>query len=288
MPPPDCRLGVDVGGTNTDAVIMDTADRVIAKAKVPTTSDITAGIVAAIDTVLAAPAVEPSGSATSCSAPPTRPTPSWNAATCGGWRCSGSAGPPPTASGPCSGGRETSLDTVSVGAAIVDGGIEFDGQDLSPLDTDAIARFLGRVGDQAEGVAITSVFAPVSPRHELPAANVVKRELGDVHASLSHEIGSIGLLERENATILNGALAGVARDVARAMLDALTAHGLRPVTFFAQNDGTLMSLDQAPSVSGAHDRQRPGQQRPRRRVPHRDLGLPWSPTSAGPPPTSAC
>ena len=89
------------------------------------------------------------------------------------------------------------------------------------------------------------MFAPVSARHELLAAEVVKRELGDVHTSLSHEIGSIGLLERENATILNGALAGVARDVARAMRAALTAHGLRPVTFFAQNDGTLMSLDQA-------------------------------------------
>ena len=43
MPAPDCRLGVDVGGTNTDAVIMDAADRVIAKAKVPGTADITSG-----------------------------------------------------------------------------------------------------------------------------------------------------------------------------------------------------------------------------------------------------
>jgi N-methylhydantoinase A/oxoprolinase/acetone carboxylase beta subunit len=137
------------------------------------------------------------------------------------------------------------VDAVSVGAAIVDGGIEFDGRDLSPLDTDAIARFLGQVGEQAQGVSITSVFAPVSARHELLAAEVVKRELGEVHLSLSHEIGSIGLLERENATILNGALAGVARDVARAMQEALTAHGLEPVTFFAQNDGTLMGLDQA-------------------------------------------
>jgi N-methylhydantoinase A/oxoprolinase/acetone carboxylase beta subunit len=137
------------------------------------------------------------------------------------------------------------VQAVSVGAAIVDGGIEFDGQDLSPLDTDAIARFLGEVGDHADGVVITSVFAPVSARHELLAAEVVKRELGDVHTSLSHEVGSIGLLERENATILNGALAGVARDVAGAMQAALTAHGLRPVTFFAQNDGTLMGLDQA-------------------------------------------
>src|SRR4029077_14121226 len=84
-------------------------------------------------------------------------------------------------------------------ATLVDGGIEFDGQDLSPLDTDAIARFLGQVGDRADGVVITSVFAPVSARHELLAAEVVKRELGEVHTSLSHEIGSIGLLERENA-----------------------------------------------------------------------------------------
>ena len=52
MPRPDYRLGLDVGGTNTDAVIMDTADRVIAKAKVPGTADITGGIVAAIDAVL--------------------------------------------------------------------------------------------------------------------------------------------------------------------------------------------------------------------------------------------
>src|SRR5207248_5288675 len=88
-------------------------------------------------------------------------------------------------------------------------------------------------------------FAPVSPRHELEAAEIVKRELGEVHVSLSHEIGTIGLLERENATILNGALIGVAHDVAEAMRRALAAHRLRPATFFAQNDGTLMSLDHA-------------------------------------------
>src|SRR5262249_58719879 len=58
-PPPDGRLGVDVGGTNTDAVVMDAADRVIAKSKVPGTADITSGIVAAIDAVLSTPGVEP-------------------------------------------------------------------------------------------------------------------------------------------------------------------------------------------------------------------------------------
>jgi N-methylhydantoinase A/oxoprolinase/acetone carboxylase beta subunit len=242
---PDCRMGIDVGGTNTDAVIMDAADRVIAKAKVPCTPDITGGITAAIDAVLKAPGVTPGrithvmlGTTHATNAVLERRRLRRVAAIRLG-------GPATHSVRPMFGWPRDLAEAVSVGAAIVDGGIEFDGRDLSPLDTDAIARFLGKVGEAAEGVAITSVFAPVSPRHELEAAEVVKRELGEVHISLSHEIGSIGLLERENATILNGALVGVARDVATAVRRALTTHHLDPTTFFAQNDGTLMALDHA-------------------------------------------
>jgi N-methylhydantoinase A/oxoprolinase/acetone carboxylase beta subunit len=245
VPRPDYRLGIDVGGTNTDAVIMDVADRVIAKAKVPCTPDITGGITAAIDTVLKAPDVTPRrithvmlGTTHATNAVLERRNLRRVAVIRLG-------GPATHSIRPMYGWPADLADAVSVGATIVDGGIEFDGRDLSPLDTDAIARFLGRVGHEAEGVVITSVFAPVSPRHELEAAEIVKRELGEIHVSLSHEIGSIGLLERENATILNGALVGVARDVAEAMRRALAVHRLEPATFFAQNDGTLMGLDHA-------------------------------------------
>ena len=245
MRPPDCRMGVDVGGTNTDAVIMDATDRVIAKAKVPCTPDITGGITAAIDAVLRSPEVTP-GRITHVMLGTTHAT---NAVLERRHLRRVAAirlgGPATRSVRPMFGWPRDLAETVSVGATIVDGGIEFDGRDLSPLDTDAIARFLGDVGEDAEGVAITSVFAPVSPRHELEAAEIVKRELGEIHISLSHEIGSIGLLERENATILNGALVGVARDVADAMREALTTHRLDPTTFFAQNDGTLMALDHA-------------------------------------------
>jgi hypothetical protein len=243
VPAPDCRLGIDVGGTNTDAVIMDAADRVVAKAKVPCTPDITGGIMAAIDTVLQAPGVEPHrithvmlGTTHATNAVLERKKLRRVAVVRLG-------GPATHAIRPMFEWPKDLAAAVSVGAEIVDGGIEFDGRDLSPLDTDALARFLGRVGGSAQGVVITSVFAPVSARQELQAAEIVKRELGDVHISLSHEIGSLGLLERENATILNGALAGVANDVADAMRHALAAHHLQPATFFAQNDGTLMGLD---------------------------------------------
>ena len=138
-------------------------------------------------------------------------------------------------------------ETVSApGEAIVDGGIEFDGREIVPFDPEALARFLGASPGAVEGVAITSVFAPVSAEHELRAAEIVRSALGpDVDVSLSHEIGSIGLLERENATVLNAALVGGRARGDRRRSTALAAHGLAPVTFFAQNDGTLMALDHA-------------------------------------------
>jgi N-methylhydantoinase A/oxoprolinase/acetone carboxylase beta subunit len=241
----DCRLGIDVGGTNTDAVIMDPADRVLAKAKVACTPDITGGITAAIDAVLRTPGIDP-GQITHVMLGTTHAT----NAVLERRRLRRVAvirigGPATYSIRPMFEWPRDLANVVSAGETIVDGGIEFDGRDLSPFDGDAVARFLAEVAGTAEAVAIASVFAPVSPRHELLAAEVVKRELGEIPVSLSHEIGSVGLLERENATILNAALIDVARDVASAMQAALAAHGLQPATFFAQNDGTLMALDHA-------------------------------------------
>jgi N-methylhydantoinase A/oxoprolinase/acetone carboxylase beta subunit len=245
VPPLDFRLGIDVGGTNTDAVILDRSDQVLAKAKVPTTPDVTGGIVAALDAVIRTSEVDVSrithamlGTTHATNAVLERRKLHRVAVIRIG--APATLGVRPMFEWPAD-----LTAVVSAGATVVAGGIEFDGRDLSPFDDEAVARFLGSVAGRCDGVAITSVFAPVSPRHELLAAEIVKRELGEVHVSLSHEIGSVGLLERENATILNAALAGVAGDVARALGHALAAHSLSPVTFFAQNDGTLMALDHA-------------------------------------------
>ena len=53
------RLGIDVGGTNTDAAVLDRDGMLVAKAKRPTSPDVTGGITAALNAVLAEPAVDP-------------------------------------------------------------------------------------------------------------------------------------------------------------------------------------------------------------------------------------
>ena len=48
----DLRIGIDVGGTNTDAVVLDVENRLLAKFKTPTTPDLTSGIATALEAVL--------------------------------------------------------------------------------------------------------------------------------------------------------------------------------------------------------------------------------------------
>jgi N-methylhydantoinase A/oxoprolinase/acetone carboxylase beta subunit len=242
----DLRLGIDVGGTNTDAVVLDRDDRLLSRAKVPTTPDISSGIAAAIREV-----VDRLGTARVRITHTMLGTTHATNAVLQRRHLRRVAvlriGAPATfAVRPLFGWPDDLRATVSVGETIVRGGFEFDGREIVPLDTEAIARFAGEVASRAEGVAISSVFAPVSAEHELSAREFVRKELGDeVEISMSHEIGSIGLLERENATVLNAALTGVAREVAGALREALAACDLDPVPFFAQNDGTLMDLEYA-------------------------------------------
>ncbi|MDT7713920.1 MAG: hypothetical protein QOG46_2845, partial [Pseudonocardiales bacterium] len=134
---------------------------------------------------------------------------------------------------------------VSGGTLLVAGGAEYDGRPSAALDTDAIARFLSPLAGRVQAVAVTSVFAPVAAAHEYEAADVARRIIGDVRVSLSHDIGTIGLLERENATVLNATLAGVSERVGRVVREVLTGHGIEADLFLAQNDGTLLAVERA-------------------------------------------
>ena len=95
-------------------------------------------------------------------------------------------------------------------------------------------------------VAISSVFSPINSEMELAAQEILAAELGpDVAFSLSHEIGRIGLLERENATIINAALRELAATIADGLASSVTSSGLAAPLFLSQNDGTLMDVEYA-------------------------------------------
>ena len=152
------RLGIDVGGTNTDAVILDQANKPVAKAKTPTTPEVTAGILQVLDRVLAEGQVDPAVikyvmlGTTHCT----------NAVVERKRLCKVAVlriGAPATlAIKPLVGWPEDLSNAIGNLRYVVGGGYEFDGRRIAPLEEEEIKWIFAEVIDEAESFAVTLVF----------------------------------------------------------------------------------------------------------------------------------
>jgi N-methylhydantoinase A/oxoprolinase/acetone carboxylase beta subunit len=123
---------------------------------------------------------------------------------------------------------------------VLEGGHEYDGRPLVPFDTAGMRRVARRIRESGlRSVGIASVFSPLNAECEEQAAAILRDECPDVAITLSHQLGRIGLLERENVTLLNAGLVGLARRTTRAFVDALAESGLAAPLYLTQNDGTV-------------------------------------------------
>jgi N-methylhydantoinase A/oxoprolinase/acetone carboxylase beta subunit len=129
---------------------------------------------------------------------------------------------------------------------MLEGGHDYDGRPIMPFDETAMraaARDIRAKGTQSVGVA--SIFSPLDPAHEELAGDILAEECPGTAVTLSHRLGRIGLLERENAALLNAALAGLARDAIAGFRAAIATSGIDAPLHLTQNDGTVMSADMA-------------------------------------------
>jgi len=240
------KLGIDVGGTNTDAVLIDEKLQVIAECKYPTSKDIYDGILGAVRTVLEQSDIDRK---------------EINQAMLGTTQCTNAIverkhlapigilriGAPATLGIPPMVDWEEDIQKVAVAAEIIQGGFEYDGKELAVFDEAAACKFFEKLKGKVKSVAISCAFSTVRNDHEVLAARLCKKVMGeDVHVSVSSEIGSMGLIERENATILNAALYKVAERFTEGFAKSLKDEGVTNAkVYLSQNDGTLMTMEHA-------------------------------------------
>ncbi len=237
------RVGVDVGGTNTDAVVMS-GRSVLDSVKSPTTADVTTGIVTSLRALIAAGALVPS-KVTGVMIGTTHFT---NAVVEAKHLVPTAAvrlGLPATASlPPLVDWPDRLRHAVGNHVYLCHGGHEFDGRAISPLDRDELRRVaLDAAAKGVRAVAITSVFSPVNAEFEHEASEIIRAEVPDMVVSLSQELGRVGLLERENAAVMNACLRPLAERTVDAFQAAIDQLQIEAPLFISQNDGTLMSAD---------------------------------------------
>lgn len=241
------KIGVDVGGTNTDAVILDEQNNLVSAIKTPTTKDVSTGIRKAIQKVIAESPIESSAI---------------RYAMLGTTQCTNAIverkkldrvgvirlAYPATGSVPSFTGWPEDIASLLGGqTANVHGGYEYTGQSISEFDEEEVREVLASWNDKIDSLAVIGVFSSVNNDQELAVEKLAKELYGeDFPVSKSSQIGSVGFLDRENSTILNASLQTVMHSVTSGFTQAQVDEGITDADIFiCQNDGTLMSVDYA-------------------------------------------
>jgi N-methylhydantoinase A/oxoprolinase/acetone carboxylase beta subunit len=238
------RIGIDVGGTNTDAVLLEESI-VRAAVKTPTTADVTTGITRALASL-----VQQAPGARAAHAVMIGTTHFTNAVVQRrdlGRVAAVRIGLPSGASLPPFVDWPADLaDLVRAEVVMLEGGHEFDGRPLVPFDVRGMRTAARRIREAGiRSVAVAAVFSPLNASGEEEAGAILQEECPDVAVTLSHRLGRIGLLERENAALLNACLIELARKTTRAFTEALRGSGIAAPLYLTQNDGTVMLADVA-------------------------------------------
>ena len=234
------RVGVDVGGTNTDAVVMS-AETVVAGAKSPTTTDILSGVENSILSALTQANKKPDdiealiiGTTHFVNAIVQRK----NLAKTGLIRLSLPSGGSvlPFADWPIE-----LIESMNGKYKLVKGGYEMDGSEISKIDEKEILNALNELQNLGcNEIAISSVFATVRGDMEQEAYDIIKKHSPSTNVSLSKDIGGMGLLERENAALINATLKPLAKEVVDSFEKLRRKLNFKCSMFFTKNDGTLI------------------------------------------------
>ena len=245
-------VGVDVGGTNTDAVLVavnKTPPEVLSSTKCATTGDVTSGIQRAIAIAIS-------------DAKPTNTQPlNITQINIGTTHFVNAiiqrkhltkvsvirlCGPSSRCVPPFSEFDDDLCQHIKGNIFMVDGGYEFDGRvikDLSKHEVEECVRISLQNG--ITHFAVSGIFSAVRNQQEEEAKKIILAACPTASITLSSDIGQLGLLERENAAIFNECLKSLSTKTIDNFNNAISALGLNCPLYLTQNDGTLIDKDKA-------------------------------------------
>jgi N-methylhydantoinase A/oxoprolinase/acetone carboxylase beta subunit len=228
-------LGIDTGGTYTDAAIVDLGSKeVVAKAKVPTTyHDLAQGLMQAVEGATSQGSFEPSevklvglsttlatnsllqgkGGAVGLIGIGWKPEPDWHL------------------------GASRSI--------FIAGGHDMRGRPLAPLNEKEAVAAVDEACEDMDAMVVSSFFSVVNPTHEETLRRIVNERKG-LPVIAGHELTTeLGILERTVTAILNARLLPIIDEFLRGVETSISSKGITAPIMVFRGDGTLMNLKKA-------------------------------------------
>ena len=232
-------LGIDTGGTYTDAVIFREPEGVVAKAKSLTTRhDLSLGIAGAVDRVIAQSGILPSQiGLVSLST-----TLATNALVEGQGGSAALVMIGFSQEDLARGGLQEALGRDPV--VFVPGGHDVHGNEL-PLDLTALEEAAATLAERVSAFAVAGYFAVRNPAHELRVRDRL-REITGLPVTCSHELSSrLGGPRRALTTLLNARLVPIIDRLIDACDRFLDSRGVAAPLMVVRGDGALISAAEA-------------------------------------------
>ncbi|KID98192.1 hydantoinase, partial [Metarhizium majus ARSEF 297] len=250
------RIGVDVGGTNTDGVILDPSalaspeKGILAWHKTPTTTNPSRGIIKVINTMLNVAVIRPEDitSVTIGTTHFVNAVIERDASRLTRVAVIRLCGPFSKHVPPCIDWPDEMRELILGYYALVKGGLEVDGNLIYDIDADEIKTHCEVIREKGiNSIVVNGVFSPIDTveRQEERAATIISQELPNSYVVCSRDIANLGFIERENASILNASILPFAQKTIRSFQDPIKKLGLTCPVFITQNDGTILSGEMA-------------------------------------------
>ncbi|WP_407356332.1 hydantoinase/oxoprolinase family protein [Methanolobus sp. WCC5] len=128
----------------------------------------------------------------------------------------------------------------------IDGGHDSDGNEIQPLESlENVRDFVLQNQNNVAAFAISSYFGARNPDHEIRVKEYV-RELTDLPVVCGHELSlSLGAYERAVTALLNAQLIPVIDDFIRSISSVMVKMGIDSTLMMMKCDGSLVKIEEA-------------------------------------------
>jgi N-methylhydantoinase A/oxoprolinase/acetone carboxylase beta subunit len=235
-------LGIDTGGTYTDAALMDhTTGQILCASKALTTRrDLSIGIGEAVDAVFQQPGA-PAPADVELAALSTTLATNAIVEGQGSPLCLILIGYDPELIRQY--GFETELVTDDV--VYVDGGHDIHGNEATPLDEAGLRQAVLARRDRVEAFAVSGYFAVRNPAHELRVRELIEDETG-LPVTCGHDLTTrLNSVRRATTVALNARLVPLLRELIGTLRDTLAERAISAPLMVVKGDGSLVRAEWA-------------------------------------------